>query len=143
MYLVPYHFVNQKEIKFPKDYALQFKPFKEASDTLLAYGDTLILLRHLEGALREFFKKHKIKINSKTYPDNLEQYVKKLLVKKDISDKLKKELERFLIIRRRFLYGCFNEPHQSFMFYGEDMREQFNYLYYVFLSLENKIRKLI
>lgn len=143
MYLVPYFFEEPNKIKFPTNYREQFKPFKQASDVLLAYGDTLIVLRHLEGAIEELLKKHKIRYNKKTYPDNLEILIKKLSAKKIFSDHLNKNIQYFLVMRRKFLYDCFHQKHKSFMFYSEDMRLQFNYLYCLFLTLENQIRHLV
>ncbi|MCQ2792208.1 MAG: hypothetical protein MJ208_01645 [Bacilli bacterium] len=45
MYLVPYYFVDKKEIKFPKDYNKKFKPFTKADDVLIAYGETMIIMQ--------------------------------------------------------------------------------------------------
>ena len=143
MYLVPYHFEDEKNIKFSKEYREQFKQFKQASDVLLAYGDTLIVLRHLEGAIEELLNKYKIHYNKKTYPDNLELLIKKLVVKNAHLKSLDKQIQYVLLMRRKFLYECFHQPHQSIMFYSEDMRLQFNYIYHLFLTLENAIRRLV
>ena len=48
MYLVPFNFVNAKEIKFPKDYKKKFKEFKTGDDILIAYAETMILMQRFD-----------------------------------------------------------------------------------------------
>ena len=62
MYLVPYNFVDKKEIKFPKNYQRHFKTFKNANEVLLAYAETMILLQQWDELYKKI--KHK-KINVK------------------------------------------------------------------------------
>lgn len=45
MYLIPYKFVDAKEIKFPKNYQKKFKSFKTGDDVLIAYAETMIVLQ--------------------------------------------------------------------------------------------------
>lgn len=45
MYLVPFNFVDKKEIKFPKDYKKKFKTFKTGDDILIAYAETMIIMQ--------------------------------------------------------------------------------------------------
>lgn len=57
MYLVPFYFVDKKEIKFPKDYKKKFKPFTKADDVLIAYAETLIILQRWDKLYQKAKKK--------------------------------------------------------------------------------------
>ncbi|MCQ2793776.1 MAG: hypothetical protein MJ207_00165 [Bacilli bacterium] len=104
MYLVPFYFVDPKSIKFPKDYQKKFKPFKNASEVLLAYGETMIILQRW----MKLYKSSKKKANA--------------------------EIKQILKIKDQLINKCFTTPHQSIMFYSSAMNDQFNYLYYLILK---------
>ncbi len=57
MYLVPFKFVNPKEIKFPKGYKKKFKTFKTGDDVLIAYAETMILMQRLLKRTKKLSKK--------------------------------------------------------------------------------------
>lgn len=57
MYLVPFKFVDAKEIKFPKDYKKKFKTFKTGDDVLIAYAETMIIMQRWD----KLYAKKKVK----------------------------------------------------------------------------------
>ncbi len=45
MYLIPFNFVDPKEIKYPSDYKKKFSTFKDGNDILVAYAETMIIMQ--------------------------------------------------------------------------------------------------
>ena len=68
MYLVPFKFVEPKEIKFPKNYKKKFKTFKTGDDILVAYAETMIIMQRYDKLAKK--KNQKIsKIKDQLYKE--------------------------------------------------------------------------
>lgn len=110
MYLVPFYFVDKKEIKFPKNYKKKFNKFNNPNDVLLAYAETMMLAQ-------EFLK--------------LDKRIK-------LKDKQSKKVKEII---KKLQNKCFITPHQSILFYSQEMNDQFNYIYYLILDSYKKLNK--
>lgn len=74
MYLIPFNFVNPKQIKFPKDYKKKFKTFKTGDDILIAYAETMMIMQrwdklHAKKKVNNALTKKVLKIKDQLYKE--------------------------------------------------------------------------